>query len=592
MSSGTSLQPVACASSGSVRYVDGRAESLLSEYLPILHDPQAHEGPEVVRVKQNASRTVWRCRLGDAHYYLKQYHSRQWTHRLGNLFRGDDASREMTISRHLRSRGILATPVLAVGQSAGRRWMLSEAIEPAEPADLWHARLAGGKDKKSLRQLRQANRALAELVGRMHNAGVLHHDLHCGNVLVQSAGDGMETSAPRLTLVDLHRAGRRWRLSRRARAKNLAMLLHDRQSATRTQRLAFLRHYLEVTGGPGTLRGWWAMVQHFAEGHTRNQLRSRDRRVLGDNKYFTRLRLPGGWRGHAVLATKCQVGPGSAASCTFTPQQWRDALAEPNGLFQSPDTIVVKDSASSQVVRRSLKVGPHTLDVYVKRHRRKHWYKAPLDLFRRSRALWAFRGGQALLTRHIATAMPLAVLEQYAGPFRRTTILIAETVAPADQLTRFLNRWLGPEALIRKDIDSVRQQKLARDLLRQLGRLLLRLHNAGFAHRDLKSENMLVHWNGENEPQVVLIDLDGLSRHRRISTRRMFQGLMRLNVSLLECPAVNHAGRLRILLSYLRHPGSGRINFKPYWRELEQWSARKLRRQLKDRRKRQKRARR
>ena len=62
---------------------------------------------------------------------------------------------------------------------------------------------------------------------------------------------------------------------------------------------------------------------------------------------------------------------------------------------------------------------------------------------------------------------------------------------------------------------------------------------------------------------------------------------MRLNVSLLECPAVTHAGRLRMLLGYLRRPGAGRINFKPYWRELERWSARKLRQQIRSRRRKQ-----
>jgi hypothetical protein len=96
----------------------------------------------------------------------------------------------------------------------------------------------------------------------------------------------------------------------------------------------------------------------------------------------------------------------------------------------------------------------------------------------------------------------------------------------------------------------------------------------------------------DGPPEIVLVDLDGLSYVGGVSARRMFQGLMRLNVSLLECPWVNHAGRLRMLLGYLRRPGAGRIDFKPYWRELERWSARKLRRQIAARRKRQKRQRR
>jgi hypothetical protein len=49
---------------------------------------------------------------------------------------------------------------------------------------------------------------------------------------------------------------------------------------------------------------------------------------------------------------------------------------------------------------------------------------------------------------------------------------------------------------------------------------------------------------------------------------------------------------MRMLLGYLRRPGCGRINFKPYWRVLEQWSASKLDQQIRSRRKRQKAARR
>jgi len=88
-----------------------------------------------------------------------------------------------------------------------------------------------------------------------------------------------------------------------------------------------------------------------------------------------------------------------------------------------------------------------------------------------------------------------------------------------------------------------------------------------------------------------LLELDGLRRVRFLSARARFQGLMRLNVSLLKCPVVNRAGRLRMLVGYLRRPGRGPINFKPYWRLLEDWSARALRRRIRSRRKRQRAAR-
>jgi len=100
---------------------------------------------------------------------------------------------------------------------------------------------------------------------------------------------------------------------------------------------------------------------------------------------------------------------------------------------------------------------------------------------------------------------------------------------------------------------------------------------------------LLVLWDGSADatPEIIMIDLDGLRRVRHVSQRLQFRGLMRLNVSLFKCPAVNHAGRLRMLLGYLRRPGSGRIDFKPYWRELQRWSARKLRRQIRSRQRRQ-----
>ena len=185
------------------------------------------------------------------------------------------------------------------------------------------------------------------------------------------------------------------------------------------------------------------------------------------------------------------------------------------------------------------------------------------------------------------------MLERRTGPWLRDSVLVTEAVAPAEQLNRFLDRWLAPRAVTRQDIDAARQQQLARDLLSPPGPAAHAAARAtGFAHRDLKASNLLVHWTMDGPPEIVLVDLDGLTYVGRVYGPAEFQGLMRLNVSLLECPAVNHAGRLRMLLGYLRRPGVGRIDFKPYWRELERWSARKLRRQIAARRKRQKRQRR
>jgi tRNA A-37 threonylcarbamoyl transferase component Bud32 len=537
-------------------------------------------------VKHNVSRTVYRGFLGNMEVYLKHFHSRSWLHRLGRRISGGEARGEMKSLLYLRSRGMEVASPLAAGRTGTTEWLATAAVCPAQRADLWHQRqLAAGP--AGYRRIRQATVALGRLIGRMHAAGVFHRDLHCGNILVRT-----DTPQPTLVLMDLHRLHRKRRLSRRSKAANLAQLLHDRWDfTTRSDRLRFLRSYLSESGAGGSLRSWQEEVETFARRHRRQQYARRDRRTLGTGHYFSPIKLSYGWRGHVVLASKRRPVGLRSAEAEFTVEDWRLALRNPEALLTEGPLEVVKDSPSSRIVRRNLHVGPHHLEVFVKQARRKKWWKALGDCLRPSRSIRAFELGHALLTRGVATTLPLASLERRSGPWLRDSILITEAV-DTPCLNRFMETHLAAPLRGSAPLTTVQRRQLAQEVLWQLGRLLQRLHDNNFAHRDLKSGNILIHWQGASRPEVVLVDLDGLSRRRFLTARRRFQGLMRLNVSLLECRVVNHAGRLRMLLGYLRRPGGGRVNFKPYWRMLEDWSARKLRQQIRSRRRRQKAARR
>jgi len=281
-----------------------------------------------------------------------------------------------------------------------------------------------------------------------------------------------------------------------------------------------------------------------------------------------------------------------AAEMEFAAEAWREALRRPEALLADGEGVeVIKDSPSSRVVRRKLRVGTHELDVFIKQYRRKALWKVLADCLRPSRAVRAFRSGHALLARHIPTALPLAALNRRAGPLLHDSILLTEA-CEGTPLKPFLTTWLARQPRVGAayggaPLPPAQQWQLAQEVLGQLGRLIQRLHDNNFAHRDLKSGNLMIRWEPGEAPEVVLLDLDGLSRKRHLSTSRRFQGLMRVNVSLLNCPTVNHAGRLRMLLGYLRRPGCGRLDFKPYWRVLETWSQKKIQRQIRSRRKRQ-----
>ncbi|MBN1554916.1 MAG: hypothetical protein JXA11_09235 [Phycisphaerae bacterium] len=566
---------------GKVRFADASVAAMLRPHLAALSDPNPDDW---TIVKQNPSRTVYRGRLENQDVYLKHYHGRSWDHRFRRALGFSDAIHEFRLATYLQSRGVPTAKPLAACCDKETEWLLTRAVAPAEPCDIWHEKqLQNGTEGQTL--IRRGAAALGELIGNMHRAGVVHSDLHCGNILVRTDGRKIH-----LVLMDLHRAYRRRRLSRRRQAANLAHLLHDRRYfTTRTDRLRFLMHYIVAGGSRGSARGWQYLIEQFAVRHTRRQHAQRARRTRGLNRYFAPVRLETGWRGHVVLASKRHMGGSTAAEVVFTREGWLEALGDIESLFSAPEAEGIKDGRFCRIARRRLAIGEHEVDVFLKRQKPR-WTKALIDCLRPSRPSRAFHLGHALLTRRIATALPLAALEKRKGPFLRDSILITETVQ-APHLYDFMNNWLSVPPKGDTPLSVPQQRQLAQEVLWQLGRMLQQMHDNKFSHRDLKATNLRVRWSPGQRPEVVLLDLDGMRRVVCMSMRLRLRGLMRLNVSLLQCPVVNHAGRLRMLLGYLRRPGVGRINFKPYWRLLEEWSARKLRRQIRSRRRRQRRRR-
>jgi tRNA A-37 threonylcarbamoyl transferase component Bud32 len=221
----------------------------------------------------------------------------------------------------------------------------------------------------------------------------------------------------------------------------------------------------------------------------------------------------------------------------------------------------LKCGRSSLVVRADVPVGDAVVRIAYKRYSRRNLWKVVCGALRSSRAFRAWRMGYLLRDAGIATPRPLVAITPRPLSRRVDSYLATEFVDgfPLHDLAERISAL--PAAL---QVDVV--MKTAEIV----GRMLGRLHGAGFRHRDLKTGNVLIAGD-VHEPATmaaVLIDLDGVSRRRTVSRSARIRDLSRLGVCFgPETPQRLNAGA-RFVKSYLASCGDAEWRWRDCWRRL------------------------
>ncbi|MDD4891443.1 MAG: lipopolysaccharide kinase InaA family protein [Phycisphaerae bacterium] len=491
-------------------------------------------------VKANPLRRVYR--LDEQNAFLKRFDESSLSSRLKRLVRGPAAAVEWSQLCRAESAGVAVPRPLAVGVAPGESILITESCLPGVGLNSY-------LDANGFTHA--AREAMIDLLVPAYQAGLLHDDLHPGNILFSDMPDHPR----RMCLLDLQKSRFRDSLSTRDIIDNLAPLMAGLSSWLSAEELDdLLRAYFERHPLAGVdPDDFGVAVLAAAVEHDDRLLRSRQRAILRTGKYFARVRLPGGWRGHVFLRRRRQwADPASAAiNATFSPADWQAALADVRALIDRPTgegERVYKDSPSTQVVRRQIQVGPHRLDVFVKRYPFRWRLAAVVECLRRSRAKRAFRAGHALLMRGLPTVLPLACLERRVGGVLVESVLITESAADALPLHRFVREQLpGQPPAVR------------RSLADRLGAAMATLRSAGFVHRDLKTSNVLVRDAG-GRADLLLIDLDGL---RRIGVTDV-RAVRRLAEGVRGLPNLTRTDRVRVLRSFLGPVG----DWRGLWRRV------------------------
>jgi hypothetical protein len=364
-------------------------------------------------------------------------------------------------------------------------------------------------------------------------------------------------------------------LSRRASQANLMILSHWFMiRAGRTDRLRFWRsywkaRYKDLRESPADLardlerRSWKS---------TRRLWEARDRRFWGLNRSYEPI---------------CSTGARGYIVRDFDRETLMALFADPEEPFRRPGVKLLKDSPSSTVAEFEFLSNGTPQQVIYKRFRVTAWKDPWVALVRRSPALRSWMYGHGLRERDLATARPLAVLHRRRFGFSFDGFLLTEKIAGAMELHRFV--------LSLEKLPPAERQTALRQRTEQAARLVRELHRRHLSHRDLKAANILVvkasqhplgtihsppATNSLTDAPVWLVDLVGVSRHRKLTRQRRVQNLARLNASFHRAPALTRTDKLRFLRVYLQWGLFGKTGWKVWWRDIDQATQAKVARNV------------
>jgi tRNA A-37 threonylcarbamoyl transferase component Bud32 len=548
--------------SGGVRW------QVLPEWRHLLFGPDGLRLDEWLRtglahvVKNGPHRTVYRVALPGLCVYLKHHRLpdvRAW---LRQLVRPAKARMEFDRALAVAARCVPTVSPVALGERCSGSgpsdsFLITQGLEDTESLSDFIEKTLPRLEPRRQRRLRPLlATALGEFLARLHDAGIVHKDLHAANLLVR-LGPG---DCPSLYLIDLHDVALGRTLTWRASRDNLVML--NRWFALRASRPDRYRFWRAYCRARRRMRGGWPGGASYERGLTcsnrlafadsardlerrtwRSNLRfwrHRDRRCLVTNRYYYRL------RSEAVVGCAVRdLDPGAMANL----------LADPDAPFQQPGVTLLKDSRSSTVAEFDLLAGGAVRRVIYKRFRVTARSDPWVALLRHSPALRSWINGHGLRERCLPTAGPLAVFHRRRGILAYEGYFLSEKIPDAVDLHGFLAGIADP-----------RQGESRHNLhqrIEQLARLVCELHRRQVSHRDLKASNVLV-----SREAVWLIDLVGVAPYRKLRRRRRVQNLARLHASFQRSPRLTRTDKLRFLRVYLQWGLLGRAGWKKWWRDI------------------------
>ncbi len=515
-------------------------------------------------IKSGPHRSVYKINLPELDFHLKHNRISGARAILREWFRTPKAQNEFQIALQLLKLGIPTIQPLAYGKTSGffpDSFIISRSLNNTIPlADFWQ-NLQSQRWELSWNLRHQLITTLAKFLATLHRKGVIHTDLHPGNLMVEHhPSDGLK-----IIILDLHPVVIQVEpLDWKKRLANLAML--DRWAVFNTSftdRMRLWQNYIdevELQEGkdafPFNDRYWLkkqiGFMKDLESTANRNLWAGFDLRCFGNNRRFKKLKYNKG-KGHYVadLGKTCL-----------------DSLINLNSTtLDSQCFTTLKKSKSSEVICIKAMDGRLERSLIIKKIFVTKFLDPIVGLFRPDGATRSWQMGHALLTRQLPTPKPLALWHRQAFGLKFDGTIVTEEIPNAFDLPKYLEK-IG-------HLSSLEQNKKLRNLTEALACLIRKMHDVSVSHRDLKAPNLMVcEINGEI--QIWLIDLVGVRTHTYLGEEKKAQNLSRLNSSFMNTSKVSRTEKLRFLRQYLRWGLEGPFTWKVWWHKIGNYTSLKM----------------
>ena len=487
--------------------------------------------------------------------FLKEYHPPNVLARIKHLFHSP-AEKEWRFAQILTGKMVPTFVPLALGKPkrpglSHRSCLISKSIDGGKSLKDYLAQYHPNQSDPTGTAKRRVLTALAHFVKDLHQKGVVHQDFHWGNILVQQG----ERKTIHFYLMDLHRIKVKVRLTDKERIHNLASLntafVFTRSKA---ERWRFLKAYVA-----GDTR-WEQQSRHVArriEALTvkmvQKQWLKRDKRYVQENKYVAPF-MAGSYRG-----------------CTnrrFSSPELLALLHDPDHTFSAPGSITIKDSNTTSSCTAPVTLGGENRAIHMKRYNYQNSLYALKNCFRCSRGKRVWKTAQGLLTRKIATPLPISFAEQRKGRLLLTSYFVTRTIDHALPLSTVLHE--GRADTFPRNYSGKNM------LLSKVAQLVREMHARGIWHRDLKASNILVQKKVPDREKLYLVDLDSVRIKKRLDRKEKIRDLARLNASLVSTTTVSMTDRLRFLQYYLKTRRPRDKNIQDYWKAIAAQTQKKM----------------